>query len=116
MPMMPWRFSTTGKGCSSTPADAARALERAPLNMSVASRAEEKEHLKAEALIYTCQGSDPLVVRWMNEDPHLYALNESLLNAAAKKDEEESDGHDDFGDEVFGPSSDADEAGPSRRG
>jgi hypothetical protein len=86
------------------PAHAARALERVPLNMRIVSRAKDKEHLKAEVLIYACQGSDPLVVRWMNEGPHLYALNESLLNAAAmKKDEEESDGDDDFWDEVFSP-------------
>jgi len=61
--------------------------------MRIVSKAKEEEHLKAEALIRARQwpSTDPLVERYLREDPHLYAINEALLITARNQKDAEDD-------------------------
>lgn len=102
------------------PIDAWRMHEMAAQNKRVASRAEENGLNKTEALLYAHQGTDPLVVHWMTEDPELFTLNKSLLNATRKKKEDrQQEGTENDGINwviLLGESSDAEKASPSGKG
>ena len=56
-------------------------------------KAGEQEHLKAKALIRARQrqSTDPLVERYLRDDPHLYAINEALLVTAQNQKDVEDD-------------------------
>ena len=75
------------------PQDAWCVSEIAPPNMRIVSKAEEQEHLKAEVPIRARerQSTDPLVERYLREDPHLNAINEALLITARNQKDAEDD-------------------------
>ena len=75
------------------PQDALSASQIVHPNMRIVSKAEEQEHLKAEALIRARErlSTDRLVERYLREDQHLYAINEALLMTARnQKDVEDA--------------------------
>ena len=82
--------------------------------MRIVFEDEEQDHRKAEALIRAReqQSTDPLVERYLWDDPHMYAINDALLMTARNQKDvgddlidwdrftESSDKGDDFRSDV----------------
>ncbi|KAI5015716.1 hypothetical protein ZWY2020_057106 [Hordeum vulgare] len=73
--------------------DASHASEIAPPNITIVSKAKEREHLKAEALLWDHehQSTNPSVERHLREHSHLYGFNEVFLVTERNQNDVEDD-------------------------